>query len=173
MCCPRRSRQLDSRSARRSTTSSMWGLEPSLRYFASTLGLHPCLDDLVVLLEVEVVIVATTHFARCLACPKRPGQRGDVGVKVGSQPAGVVLLWGSAFSLTPGHRVPPEMRASPSPLHPQSPEPPWQHPLIGRPERRKPHMPSTARSAHRSSTSPQSPYPLRASAAPVLQPLSL
>ena len=32
---------------------------------------------------------------------------------------------------------------------------------------------STARSAHRSLTSPQSPYPLRASAAPVLQPLSL
>jgi len=50
-------------------------------------------------------------------------------------------LWGSAFSLTPCRRVPPEMRASPSPLHPQSPEPPWQHPLIGRPERRKPHMP--------------------------------
>jgi len=50
-------------------------------------------------------------------------------VKVGSQPAGVVLLWGSAFSLTPGHRVPPEMRASPSRLHRQSPEPPWQHPL--------------------------------------------
>jgi len=86
-------------------------------------------------------------------------------------PAGVFLPGAGVRPLAPAQRVPLDMRASPSRLHPQSPEPAFGSSLIGRPERKeKPHMSLTASSPHPLSVSPQSPHPLRGSAAPVIEP---